>query len=115
MRHSIIPVDVIAFDRVRRVKLLVVMWLGKPWLVSCLNFVLIHSFWFTHSNWVDFVPASCKRGLTLLVDSLEAVTDLISDVADNVNKLTTAHADRGRPTPKDDEKFRNGLVCDFVF
>ena len=26
--------------------------------------------------------------------------------------LTTAHADRGRPTLKDDEQFRNGLVCD---
>ena len=26
--------------------------------------------------------------------------------------LTTAHADRGRPTLKDDERFRNGLVRD---
>ena len=26
--------------------------------------------------------------------------------------LTIAHADRSRPTLKDDERFRNGLVCD---
>ena len=26
--------------------------------------------------------------------------------------LTTAHANRGRPTPKDDERFQNGLVRD---
>ena len=26
--------------------------------------------------------------------------------------LTIAHADRGRPTLKDDERFRNGLVRD---
>ena len=29
--------------------------------------------------------------------------------------LTTAHADRGRPTLKDDDQFRNGLVHDVVF
>ena len=27
--------------------------------------------------------------------------------------LTIAHADRGRPTLKDDERFRNGLVCEY--
>ena len=28
--------------------------------------------------------------------------------------LTIAHADRSRPTLKDDERFRNGLVCDLT-
>ena len=59
--------------------------------------------------------------LTLLVVSLK-VTNLISDVAGSCldreyahNAYRTAHADRGRPTLKDNEQFRNGLVRDLVF
>ena len=33
-------------------------------------------------------------------------------VINTLTMLTTAHANRGRPTLKDDERFRNGLVRD---
>ena len=33
-------------------------------------------------------------------------------ILNTLTMLTTAHADRGRPTLKDDEHFRNGLVRD---
>ena len=33
-------------------------------------------------------------------------------IAYMLTMLTTAHTDCGRPTPKDDEQFRNGLVRD---
>ena len=48
------------------------------------------------------------------------VTDLISDGADteyahNAYNCTRRWADRCRPTLKDDEQFRNGLVRDLVY
>ena len=36
-------------------------------------------------------------------------------IVNMLTMLTTAHADRGRPTLKDDESFQNGLVRDLKF
>ena len=34
-------------------------------------------------------------------------------VINTLTMLTIAHADRGKSTLKDDERFRNGLVCEY--
>ena len=51
--------------------------------------------------------------LIKLLDSYWSVMSLASVVVlYMLTMLTITHADRSRPTLKDDERFRNGLVCD---